>query len=155
MGFYLNNKEPQIRYQKITESPYYVDKTDIIGELIPLLGTASEYVCITRPRRFGKTVIASMIGAFFSKGCDTDKLFKGSSISKNTKIKQHQNKHNVIYIDFSEVNDECHGYEDYISNIKNLMKEDFQKAYPDIAFRREGSISEDLKRISSETGEQS
>lgn len=46
---------------------FFVDKSMLIGELIPAFGRKNRYPCITRPRRFGKTVMASMIGAFFEK----------------------------------------------------------------------------------------
>ncbi len=69
MGFYLNNDEPYSMYQEMAQSPYFVDKTAMINEIIPRIGIAEKYICVTRPRRFGKSVMASMLGAFFSKAC--------------------------------------------------------------------------------------
>lgn len=47
-------------------SPYFVDKSAILEEIIPRIGTTENYICLTRPRRFGKSVMANMISAFFS-----------------------------------------------------------------------------------------
>lgn len=73
MGFYLNSKKPSLLFQEEALSAYFVDKTDILNELVPLIeaqsflpgagqnrGKGYKYVCITRPRRFGKTVIARL-----------------------------------------------------------------------------------------------
>lgn len=65
MGMYLNSKAPYEMYKKIVKSLYFVDKSLLLTELIPSFGSINCYCCITRPRRFGKTIMANMIGAFF------------------------------------------------------------------------------------------
>lgn len=65
---YLNSVEPFMNYREMTGSLYYVDKSAMIGELIESIGTPDKYICVTRPRRFGKTVIANMLASFFRKG---------------------------------------------------------------------------------------
>ena len=67
MGFYLNNKSKVSLYKSEMQRPYFVDKTLILSELFPLIESGNSHICITRPRRFGKTVMANMIGAFFEK----------------------------------------------------------------------------------------
>ena len=77
MGLYLNSSKPVILYKSECGKPYFVDKTLMIEKLFPLVETGNPIVCITRPRRFGKTVMANMIGAFFGKNGDSsvfDKL---------------------------------------------------------------------------------
>ena len=89
MGVYLNSKRPCTVYQKAAESTYFVDKTAMLAELIPIVeknGDSvdgvpvsekdSRYICITRPRRFGKTVMACMIASFFGKGADSRNIFE-------------------------------------------------------------------------------
>ena len=68
MGNYLNSAEPLTAFTEVYKSPYFVDKSGMISEIIPRIGTTEKYICITRPRRFGKSVMANMIGAFFSRG---------------------------------------------------------------------------------------
>ena len=65
MGIYLNSKTAYILYKSEAEKPYFVDKTKMLEELFPLVETGNNHICITRPRRFGKTVMANMIAAFF------------------------------------------------------------------------------------------
>ena len=152
MGYYLNNAEVYTLYKEVAEDLYFVDKTAILKELIPLIDTPQKYVCLTRPRRFGKTVMANLIGAYFSKGCDAAELFDCLDIAKSAFYRKHLNQYNVIYIDFSEMNDECKSYASYINNIKELLREDLHAAYPEVVFRQRGSIWEDLKRIHTATG---
>lgn len=80
-----------------------MDKSLLIKPLNALIGTDECYVCITRPRRFGKTVNANMLGAYYTKGYDSRELFSGLAIAKEEVYLQHLNQHNVIYIDFSRM----------------------------------------------------
>ena len=78
----MNSRKPHDNYKKIVDSTYFVDKSELLKELIPIVelpkglqipggesrGKSNEYICITRPRRFGKTVMANMIAAFLEKG---------------------------------------------------------------------------------------
>ena len=71
MGFYLNIRAAYTLYQSEAGQPYFVDKTKMLGELFPFVKTGNRHICLTRPRRFGKTMIANMIASFFTKACDT------------------------------------------------------------------------------------
>ncbi len=153
MGMLLDSAGPASLYQEVVRSPYFVDKTAMLAELIPMLESNTKYICVTRPRRFGKTVIANMIGAFFSKGADSGELFDGLRIADYAGCQAYRNQYHVIYIDFSVSDDECDSYRAYIGNIKTLLREDLRRAYPQISFREEGNAAEDLRRIYSETGE--
>lgn len=151
---YLKSEDAYTMYKEAVGSPYFVDKSYILSSLIPFIDTTSKYICITRPRRFGKSIMANMVGAFFSNACDTSDVFDSLQIAETPEYSHHLNKHNVIYIDFSEVDDECGSYDSYITNIKELFREDLHRAYPDVAFRKEkGTLAEDLKRINQKTGE--
>lgn len=152
MGFYLNSSEPAALYLNETKKPYFVDKTPMLQELIPLVEAGTQYICITRPRRFGKTIMANMIGAFFGRGCETP-VFDGLQISGYIGYEKHKNKHNVIYIDFSKADDECDSYKDYIAAVKEILQSDLREEFPDIQYREKGTVSEDLKRIQEATGE--
>lgn len=129
-----------------------MDKTLILEELCPLAEQGNHYICITRPRRFGKTIMANMISTFFAKGIDSSPLFEKRKIS-NTEMIRHRNQYNAIHIDFSKYGDECDSYKSYTANLKELLKEDLSKAYLDCGFRENGTVSEDLMRIHLQTGE--
>ncbi len=82
MGLYLDSPDSYTLYKKIHDSKWYIDKTEILSELIDRIGTTENYICVTRPRRFGKTVAANMIAAYFSQNLDSRELFDGSKIAE-------------------------------------------------------------------------
>lgn len=153
MSMYLNTSDAYVLYKSQVESPYFVDKTKLLLELIPLARQGNQHICITRPRRFGKTVMANMITAYFSKGVDAGGLFDSLQIAEAEGYRENLNQFNVISIDFSLTDDACKSYPEYIGTIKSLLREDLHDAYPDIVFRENGSVSEDLKRIFDKTKE--
>lgn len=154
MGMFLNSIDSYEKYRTMAFSTYFVDKTALLAELIPALFEEPRHICITRPRRFGKTVMANMIGSFFNTGIDSSDVFDRLEIAKDSVYQKHLNKHNVIQIDFSKVDDECKNYRTYIGDIKDLLREDLHAAYPNVTFRNEGTVVEDLKRIYAKTKEQ-
>ncbi len=98
MMYYLDTKTPMMNYQMNVNSEIYVDKSLLIEKTNKLLNTTGRYVCITRPRRFGKTINVSMLGAYYTVGYDAQKLFKGLKIENSDSFEEHLNKHHVIYI---------------------------------------------------------
>ena len=153
MGLFLNTLSPAMLYGEIAGSKYFVDKTEFISKVAERIGTSNKYLCLTRPRRFGKTVMANMLGAFFTKTGDSRRLFASLKVSKDKQIMQQMNQYNVIYIDFSRVGGDSSSYTGYIENIIAILKNDLHKAYPQIDYRPGGSVSEDLERITAATGE--
>ena len=89
MGVYLDSKTGYTLYSNEMEKPYFVDKSLLLKELFPLIDEGSNYVCITRPRRFGKTVMTNMITAFFSRACDTKEIFQKLFISQTEEYEQY------------------------------------------------------------------
>lgn len=140
MGFYLNNKSKVSLYKSEMQRPYFVDKTLILSELFPLIESGNSHICITRPRRFGKTVMANMIGAFFEKDENTKEIFDQLKISKSPEYEKHRNKHDVIYIDFSKMPEDCDSYNQYISRIINRLKKDLIREYPDADYEEEDAL---------------
>lgn len=144
MGVYLNSKKPFSLFFDEAAAPYFVDKSEILNLLIPLVEQSesmigqggmdkrkgNKYICITRPRRFGKTLIASMIASFFSRGRESLSVFKTLKIGKSDRLSAHLNQHNVFYITLNEVPDECTTYAQYISRIKRNIRADLRRAFP-------------------------
>lgn len=153
MGYYLNNEDAYHKYKEIVNGRYFVDKSSILTEIIPLMRTAQKYVCITRPRRFGKTTMANMIGAFFTKSYDSSDIFDTLDIAKYEDYRLYLNQFHVIYIDFSDMDDACTDYNSFINRIKKRLRRDLKIAYPEIPFEEDSTISEDLVCISQKTGD--
>lgn len=92
MGFYLNSAAPYFLYKSKVDSPYFVDKSQLLEELFPFVEQGNKHICITRPRRFGKTVMANMIGAFFGKGTDSHDIFDHLKISGSDTYQKNINR---------------------------------------------------------------
>lgn len=104
--------------------PYFVDKTKLLSELFPFLEVGNTHICITRPRRFGKTMIANMIASFLGKRKSENGLFESLNISQNKEYIKYKNQYDVIFIDFSKMPRECHSYREYIDRIEeNLIRD--------------------------------
>ena len=97
-----------------------------------LLNTSDKYVCITRPRRFGKSSIASMIGAYYSKVVKSKEIFDNLKISSSESYMENLNKYNVISISFNEIPDNMKSYDDYINMIRTQLIRDITEKYTHI-----------------------
>ena len=129
MGMYLNSSKSETLYRNIQTTPYFVDKSLLLKELFPLVESGNQYICITRPRRFGKTVMANMIGCFFGKG-NCEELFNHMKISREFECVEHMNHHNVVYIPFNEMPRRDKNYNSYIERIEGRLLKDLMKEYP-------------------------
>ena len=97
MGLFLN---PDNRaFQTAIDSEIYVDKTGLIEFTNKVLRTQQAFICNSRPRRFGKSITANMLAAYYSKGCDSQELFAGLAIEKSPEYQKQLNKYDVIHFD--------------------------------------------------------
>lgn len=147
MGIYLNSKMPYKIYKSEYSKPYFVDKSLLLEKLMPLVDEGMNYICITRPRRFGKTVMANMIGSFFGKGCPSDDIFNSLAISKSKGYSTHINCHNVIYIAFNELPRDCTTYKQYMNRIEKRLIKDLKSAYPEFEMDETEAIWDILREI--------
>lgn len=124
MTIYLNSNKSFENYKELVNEEYFVDKSSMISLLNKKVSTKSKYICVTRPRRFGKSSVADMIAAYYSKAVNSKEVFHNKNISKFTGYIEHINKYNVISISFNEIPDNMRNYKEYINNIiKELRKE--------------------------------
>lgn len=77
-------------------SKIYVDKSELISYTNSVLRTPQKNLCVSRPRRFGKSMAADMLVAYYSRGCDSRQLFSGLKIERDASFESHLNRHNVI-----------------------------------------------------------
>ena len=97
MGIYLNPGNEQFAVS--VNSELYVDKTELIKYANSRIGKDRPLICSSRPRRFGKTMAVTMLAAYYSKGCHSEKLFAEFRINQNEFFKKHLNKYNVLLLD--------------------------------------------------------
>lgn len=154
MGIYLNSIAPYEKFKRISFDTYYIDKTALLKELVPVLSGEQPYICITRPRRFGKTVMANMIASFFGKAVDSSDTFGKLKIAHSDVCMQHLNQHDVIYIDFSEMPRESDSYKKYIQRIEEGLIRDLADAYPDIVTDTSAAVWDILMHIFEKGGRQ-
>ena len=147
MGIYLNGTTAYTLYKSETVKPYFIDKTALLEQLFPLVNEGNNYICITRPRRFGKTVTANMIAAFFSKAKNTDDIFEKCTISQNAEYTKYQNQYSVIHISFNDLPKRCKSYEEYIERIENRLIKDICLEYPDIEILEDEAVWDILNEI--------
>ena len=130
MAICLNTKSALILYQELLNSEYFVDKSAMIEHISKRIRTNTKYVCITKPRRFGKTSVLNMLGAYYGKAYDAADLFEGSAISKCASYTDHLNQYNVISLCLNEIPLDWSRYEDYIAQFNNAIIHDVKESYP-------------------------
>lgn len=97
MGIFVNPNNSA--FQVVLNSEIYVDKTQLLSYTNKVLGTKEGFICNSRPRRFGKSTTADMLAAYYSRGCDSEKMFEGLEISRDSDFYTHLNRYEVIRID--------------------------------------------------------
>lgn len=150
MGIYLDSKTAYTLYNDEVNKPYFVDKSLLLKELFPLVKEGGNYICITRPRRFGKTVMANMIASFFTRACDAGTLFEPLKISQEEGYSDFLNQYPVIHISFNDTAGSNITYEQYIRRIEKRLVRDLMKAYPEIELEDEEFAVDVLMQIYAE-----
>lgn len=153
MGTYLNSITPYTLYKSESLSPYFVDKTLMLRELFPYVSAGNRHICITRPRRFGKTIMANMISSFFQKASDSSDVFDSLAISQVDDYRRYKNQYNVIRIDFSKMPRNCDSYTQYIERIEALLIEDVNEAFPQVKINEADAVGDILESVFVQCGE--
>ena len=151
MGIYLNPTNQNF-YEAVNKE-IYVDKSLLIERVEYLRKKVNKYICVSRPRRFGKSTDANMLVAYYSKGCDSLDIFNDLKISQTELYQKHINKHNVIHLDiqkFLSVNDSI---QEMIKDINESILFELIEEYGDIKFIRKDVLSRVLSQIFAYTNE--
>lgn len=150
MAICLNTKSAYKDFNMLVHDRYFVDKSAIIEAVSARINTKNRYLCITKPRRFGKTSVLNMLGAYYCKAYDSSELFDGLDISRTDTYTQHLNKYNVINLCLNSLSDKGNTYEDYINLTKNAIRRDLARCYPELKDEEFDSISEMLSATDDE-----
>lgn len=154
MGMFLNSISPVEEYKDIVKSRFFVDKTLLIEEIISTVKVdGQKFLCITRPRRFGKSVMANMIYTFFGKAEEGSGIFDTLQISQTADWRECLNQYDVIYIDFSRLPRNCNCYEQYIGRIQDGINADLVEKYQEIKIDIEGTVWDNLQLVFEKTKE--
>jgi len=152
MTYFINKKIINNSFTKAANDEYFVDKSELIEKINKIIGSSSQFLCITRPRRFGKTINAMMLECYYSKNADFKNIFDNLNISKCDSYEKHLNKHNVVYINFANPLNKSESYNDFIDGFYDQIVDDLEELY-NVNIDRNKRLGKIFEDISSQTGE--
>ena len=150
MGVFVNPENSA--FQVALNSEIYVDKTGLLKYTNKVMNTPQGYICNSRPRRFGKSTTANMLAAYYSRGCDSERMFSGLEISKSSDFKRHLNKYDVIHLDIQWCMGAAGSPNKVVSYITEKVIEELREFYPNQLSDKVKSLPEMLSLINNATG---
>ena len=145
MGRYLNPGMES--FEKSVNSEIYVDKTGLVGYTNRVMNTVQGYVCVSRPRRFGKSMAANMLTAYYSRGCDSREIFSKFEISESPDFEKYRNKYNTIFLNMQEFLSRSDSVEALVDRVKKLVLRDLKREYPDVDYFDDTDLVESMQDI--------
>lgn len=151
MGIYLNPGNQGFR--ESIRSEIYVDKTGLIACTNKKLNTRDKYLCVSRPRRFGKSMALDMLAAYYSRGCDSAELFKGFEIEQAGSFQEHLNRYDVIFLNMQQflIRAKTQEVTEYL---ETAVIEELRERYGAFFSERVICLAEALERIYAKTEKQ-
>ncbi|MDE7185006.1 MAG: ATP-binding protein [Lachnospiraceae bacterium] len=148
MGIYLNpgNKG----FQESVCSEIYVDKTGLIEYTNKYLNTKQKHICVSRPRRFGKSMALEMLSAYYSRGCDSREMFHGLKIEAAPKFGEHLNMYDVIYLNMQQFLIRAKQRE-ITEYLEEEVLEEVREEYGEFLKRQDIGLADALRRIYAKT----
>lgn len=150
MGRYVNRGNES--FASARKSKIYVDKTGLIAYTNEVLDTEQCYICNSRPRRFGKSMTAGMLAAYYGKGCDSSALFAGLEIAGEPSFEEHLNKYDVIHLDMAYLLVQNNSAVDTVAFLQKSVIEELQVIYPGTLSDAEQTLPLALSKINDMTG---
>lgn len=142
MGTYVNPGNTSFRMA--SQSKIYVDKTGMLEYTNEVLGTEQRCVCVSRPRRFGKSIAAGMLAAYYDKSCDSKELFQNLNIAHSRDYEKHLNQYNVIQLDITTFHRESESAMDMVSRISTDIIGELRELYPGAIPEKENYLPQAL-----------
>ena len=150
MGIYIN--VGNAGFQRVRNGEY-VDKSGLIAIVNSTLFTERSFSCVSRSRRFGKSVAAKMLCAYYDHSCDSRNLFADLEIASDPSFEKHLNKYPVIYLDLTSFIADKRD-DSIVDKMDVALRTDVGKVYPDIPAEADDRLMDYLLRVSEATGQQ-
>lgn len=151
MGIYVNPGNTSFRISRF--SNIYIDKSMLIARTNAVYQTERRFICVSRPRRFGKSMAANMLSAYYSCGCDSTELFSGLKIEADDSFKAHLNQHNVIRLNIQRFLGSENKLGTYLAELEQSVIEELLYAFPECADHEQScSLKSVLDKIFIRTG---
>ena len=152
MGVYLNPGAAMLRQGR--NSQIYVDKSAMIARLNRLVNTERKYACVSRPRRFGKTMAANMVSAYYDRTVDGTAEFAGLAIAADPTFDKQRNRYDSVRINMQEFLSETHDVEALVARLQSFVCLELKMIYPDITLFDPQSLPQTMSDIFAQTGNQ-
>ncbi len=149
MGIYLNPGSEL--FKEALRSEIYVDKTGLIACTNKVLGTMQKYVCVSRPRRFGKSLAAQMLAAYYGFGIDSGELFQGLEIAGHPSFKEHRNRYHVLFLNIQDFLSRVENARDMVSCLQEIVVRELREQFPGLISESENYLATALEQIYGET----
>lgn len=150
MGRFVNPNNSA--FQVALNSKIYIDKTGLLAYTNSVLNTEQAMICNSRPRRFGKSMTANMLVAYYSRACNSETMFQGLEIAKDSSFQEQLNKHDVIYFDVQWCIAPAQGVNNVVGYLEQSILAELREAYPDVLADDITVLSEALSCINDKTG---
>ena len=150
MGMYINKGNNDFRDIVAHE---YVDKSSLIPHINAMLNSENRYSCVTRCRRFGKSMAAKMLCAYYDRSCDSRELFRGLEAERDGSFDTYLNKYYVISIDMTDFTTRYRGEREIVKLIQQDVMDEVLDVFPDVKLKERDDLMNILYRISESTGE--
>ena len=150
MGTYINKGNSEFR-DIVTHE--YVDKTSLIPLINATLNSERRCSCVTRSRRFGKSIAAKMLCAYYDKSCDSRELFVGLKAEKEKSFDTYLNKYYVLYLDVTSFTARPEFRTNIVRIIQEKMINEIKNVFPDVKYEDQSDLMDVLSAIHEATGE--
>ena len=145
MGRYLNPGNEAFKIS--VSSEIYVDKSNLISFTNKRLGQEKRYICVSRPRRFGKSMTANMLCAYYDKSCNSKDLFHHLNIFQNEKFEQYLNQYDVIFLNIQHFLRKAGSPENLANYIEEKVLAEIRKVYGNLIDETETSLPDALASV--------
>lgn len=150
MGRFLNPGNGAFR--DVLNSKIYVDKTGLLEYINSVINTTSKFICNSRPRRFGKSITADMLTAYYGRGCDSEQMFSGFEVGKAANFKTHLNQYDLIHIDMQWCLTQAKDPDHVVSFLEKRVIDELKEAYPVLSEEETISLPDAMSMIHAKTG---
>ena len=149
MGIYLNPGSDN--FQMARSSEIYVDKSGLIAYLNSVINTEDRFVCVSRPRRFGKSMAANMIAAYYDRTVDNAQVFQGLEICEAESYDKQGSQYDVIQINMQDFLTASETFAEFLGELERAVLWDLLEEYPDFRYYDRENLSRTMADIYRQT----
>ena len=150
MGLYLNRGNSA--FEIALNSKIYVDKTGLLAYANDCIGSNQRFLCVSRPRRFGKSITAEMLEAYYCRSCDSSAMFAPLEISQSPSFQTYLNQYDVLFLEIQRLMSRAGGAKELVPYLQRKVLQELRRTYPALVEPEETNLSAALEAIYHETG---